>query len=72
MVRSIKGLIRKLGGSAWIAGQLGCSEESIQYWIEDGRIPEGWHFRLHFLAQIQGIEVDPHKVFGLSTAFGRA
>lgn len=71
MIRSIKALVTKLGGAKKVSKHLGCSEDAIEWWISDSRIPEGWHYRLYFLAKARGLSIDPYKVFGLPKNFGQ-
>lgn len=71
MISSVRALVKALGGPKKLSSILGCSTQAIEWWIEDKQIPEGWHYRLYYLAGLKGITIDPHKVFGLAKDFGQ-
>jgi hypothetical protein len=58
-VNSAQRVISKFGGQSRLAGLLGKTPSTVQYWANAGTIPAKWHSQLLALAKEQGIELYP-------------
>jgi hypothetical protein len=59
-------LVRRLGGSATIAGELNRQPQAIRKWWILGRVPWMWRQKIRKMASEQGLELTEEEEFVLS------
>lgn len=70
-IRTIADLAAHYGGTAELAARVGTSQQNVCNWLANDEIPRGWHYLLHLVASLDGVEID-RKVFGVTPDVYRA
>lgn len=63
MIKTVRGLVNRLGGADVLSRHFGISKEAIHNWVRKEKIPAARRLDIHVLAVKKGLRLQRHLLY---------